>query len=90
MTSSQRAGLCLATALFCLSPVDSWADTPSEPPPSSAKRKTKAPPKWTGCRTDKPRKQRGGKLLWRQDIQQAMRDAKRLQRPIMLYFTADW
>ena len=91
MTPIQRAGLCLATTLLCVYPVSSWAgDTPAEPPRSSGERETKAPPKWTGCYTDEPREQRGGRLSWRQDIPQAMRDAKRLQRPIMIYFSADW
>lgn len=42
------------------------------------------------CRTDDPRPDRGGKIEWRQDTDQAFADAARTGEPIVIYFTADW
>ena len=33
---------------------------------------------------------RGGKVRWGTDLAKALRDAPRLERPLLLYFTADW
>jgi len=33
---------------------------------------------------------RGGKIEWRRDVDDAIREAKKAGRPALLYFTADW
>ena len=33
---------------------------------------------------------RGGKITWRADYARALKDASNTNKPVMLYFTADW
>jgi|GEM_PF-3188750 len=33
---------------------------------------------------------RGGRIAWEQDLDRVLRQAAELDRPAMLYFTADW
>ena len=46
---------------------------------------------WAQAEPEKAQKQpRGGKIAWRVDYARALKDAANANKPVMLYFTADW